>query len=97
MELPVLIERVEGNGYRASGPGPFALTAEGATPEEALRKLREQVTSRAAAGDRFGSLEVPREEHPLAPFGGYLKGHPLLERWKQAMAEYRRERDAAEP
>jgi hypothetical protein len=93
MQIPVLIEPVAGNGYRARGPEPFALTAEGTTPEEALQKLHEQVTSRAAAGTRFVSIEVSREEHPLAQFAGYLKDHPLLERWKQAMADYRKQRD----
>jgi predicted RNase H-like HicB family nuclease len=47
MELSVLIQRTAGNGYRAWCGEPLAASAEGATREEALEKLRaalEQLT-----------------------------------------------------
>ena len=40
MQIPILIEPVARNGFRARGGEPFALSAEGATREEALGKLR---------------------------------------------------------
>ncbi len=40
MQIPVLVERVKGNGYRARGVEPFAVSAKGSTREEALAKLR---------------------------------------------------------
>ncbi len=49
MEIPVLIEPVGPNGFRARSGEPFGLTAEGATREEALQKLREMVQNRIAA------------------------------------------------
>jgi hypothetical protein len=39
MQIPVLVERVKGNGYRARGTEPFAISAKGSTREEALAKL----------------------------------------------------------
>ncbi len=90
MEIPVLIEPVAGNGYRARGGEPFALTGEGATPEEALHQLRERIRGRLTPGARVVSLEVSPAEHPWGSFAGGLRGDPLLEAWKQAMAEYRR-------
>ena len=63
MDIPVLIEPVAGNGYRAVGVGLAPLTAEGATAEEALHRLRELLASRLAAGARLedsfvGALDV---------------------------------------
>jgi hypothetical protein len=93
MQIPVLIERVDSNGYRARGLEPFGFTAEGATEEEALQKLREQVQSRLASGARVVQLDVP-EEHPWARFAGTWKeGDPFIEEWKKAVEEYRRQID----
>ncbi|HKB39459.1 MAG TPA: hypothetical protein VKD72_23685 [Gemmataceae bacterium] len=91
MQVPVLIERVAENGYRARAGEPFGWSAEGATADEALGALKEIVTQKVAAGVTIVSLEVPITAHPWMKFAGKLKGHPLLEEWKQAMAEYRQE------
>jgi hypothetical protein len=93
MEIPVLIEPVAGDGYRARGGEPFALTGEGATPEEALQHLRERIRHRLTPGARVVSLQVSPPEPPWAPFAGALRGDPMLQDWKQAMAEYRRKMD----
>jgi hypothetical protein len=31
MQIPVLVERVKGNGYRARGTGPFTVSAKGSS------------------------------------------------------------------
>ncbi len=41
MQIPVLIESIAGNGYRARGGEPLPLTADGPTREAALHNLRE--------------------------------------------------------
>jgi hypothetical protein len=89
MEIPVLIEPVAGNGYRAVGVGLGPLDAEGATPAEALEKLRDLLASRLAAGARLVSLEVPGEGNPWAKAAGMYKDEPLFDEWCRAMAEYR--------
>jgi len=94
MQIPVLIEPVAGNGYRARGSEPFALSAEGATREEALARLREQLQDRIRQGAVILPLEVPAEPHPLAEFAGMFKDDPLFEDWQKAIADYRREVDA---
>ena len=91
MHLPILIEPVAGNGYRASAGQPFALSTEGATREEALQRLRQEIESRLAAGADIVSLEIPKQEHPLAPYVGMFRNNPLFAEWQQAMAEYRRQ------
>jgi hypothetical protein len=94
MIIPVVIEPIAGNGYRATG-GPFALTAEGATREESLAKLRELIEQRLAAGAQLLELEIKKpSSRPWTRFAGtWQAGDPFIERWKQAVEEYRRQMD----
>src|SRR5437016_4676790 len=50
MDIPVLIEPVAGNGYRAKCGEPLPISAEGRTRDEALANLRRLVEQRVAAG-----------------------------------------------
>jgi hypothetical protein len=93
MQIPVLIERVEGNGYRARGGEPLPLVAEGSTEDEALQKLRELIGERMASGAKLVQLDVGPTEHPWAEFVGKWKDDPLIDEWMQAVEEYRREVD----
>ena len=93
MKLPILIERITGNGYRARGGEPLPLVAEGATREEALTKLKEQLQARLRDGTELTSVDLAPTTHPLAEFAGMFKDDPMLEEWKQSMAEYRRKVD----
>ena len=94
MQIPILIELVAGNGYRSRGGEQFDLTAEGATREEVIAKLREQLQTRLRSGSEIISLELQPEPHPLARFAGMFKDDPLFESWQKSIAEYRREVDA---
>jgi hypothetical protein len=91
VEIAVLVERLKGNGYRARGAGPFALTGKGATREEALDKLRAKIQARFKDGVELVGLEVGPEPNPWVEFAGMFKDDPLIDEWKQAMAEYRNE------
>jgi predicted RNase H-like HicB family nuclease len=92
MQIPVLIERVEGNGYRARGGEPFAVTAEGATRDEALQRLLEVIKTRLADAECV-LVEVPTTENPLVQLEGVYKDDPLFDEWQTAIAEYRRQVD----
>jgi hypothetical protein len=94
MHISVLVERIAGNGYRARGADPFAITVKAATREGALAKLREKIDARLQRGAELVSLEVGPEANPGVKFAGMFKGDPLLGDWKQAMADYRKEVDA---
>jgi hypothetical protein len=95
MEIPVLVERVEGNGYRARGVEPFGVAGEGATPQEAIRSFREQVERRIAAGAQLVQVSIPvRPDHPWDRFfGTWHEGDPVINQWEQFVEEYRRETD----
>ena len=50
MQIPVLIEPVAGNGYRAAA---FNYSVEGASKEEAIEKLKKLLKERIAEGRRL--------------------------------------------
>jgi hypothetical protein len=95
VEVPVIIEPVTGNGYRAIGAGGLSLglSAEGATAAEAIDRLAEQVRMGVDAGARLAELSVAASLAPWMQDAGYLQDDPLYEPWREAMVEYRRQLD----
>jgi hypothetical protein len=90
MQIPVLLEKVAGDGYRARGGEPFGFTAEGATRDEALARLRQLVLDKLQAGADVVPLEIP-SEHPLLRRAGRLDPNdPVVQEWLEIMAENRR-------
>ena len=94
MKMPVYVEPVENNGFRARSGEPLALTSEGATADEAVRRLQEMVAARLARGGRVIEIDVPPSSNPWLRLAGMFKDDPLFEEWQQAIAERRREIDA---
>jgi hypothetical protein len=90
MQIPVLIEPIAHNGYRAQSKEPFALSAKGATREEALAKLRAKIEKRLKKGSEIVGLEVG-QPHPWMEFAGMYKDDPWIDDWVQSMAEYRQQ------
>lgn len=93
MQIPVLIEPIAGHGFRATGGQLLGVVAEAPTREEALAQLKEQLQNRFRNGAEIVTLELAPATHPWMEFAGMFKDDPLLEEWKQAMAEYRRQID----
>ncbi len=95
MQIAVLVERMGNNGYRARGGEPFGITAEGATREEALAKLKDEVQAKLRDGGEIVTMEVSPEPHPLEKFAGMFPDDALTREWEEAMAEYPRKVDEA--
>ena len=95
MEIAILVEPVANNGYRAECNAPLHLEAHGASRDEAIRKLREQIEQRLAAGGEIITLQVGAPQHPLARFAGMFKDDPLLAPWKAEMEAYRQQSENA--
>ena len=93
MQIPILVERLKGNGYRARGSAPFAITAKGATREEALARLREKIESRLQKGMELVEMEIGPQPHPLAKYAGMFKDDPLFKDVLRIMAENRKKMD----
>src|SRR6266404_4621428 len=91
MQIPVLIEPIPSNGYRATTGLPLVVSAEGATREEALLHLQQAVQSRLSDGAEIAAVEIATKEHPLARFAGMFKDNPLFDEWQQAIADYRQQ------
>ena len=93
MEIPVLIEPIASCGFRARSGEPLSLTAEGATRDEALQKLRELV-QRKVEGGELTMLEVGPFSHPWDAFvGKWADDDPLIAAWEKEVEAYRREVD----
>jgi len=68
VEFTVLVEHISGNGYRASCGEPLVATAEGATRDEALAKLRADLESRISADAEVVRLTIqPKRPIPKEP------------------------------
>lgn len=95
MEIPVLIEPVKENGYRAIGAGGLSvgLAAEGRTRQEALDKLGQLLQVRLEQGAEIIPLPLPSQPHPWSQDFGWLRDDPLLPAWRQAMEAYRQQLD----
>jgi hypothetical protein len=88
-----LIEPISGKKFRARGAEPFALSAEGATRQEALTRLKAQLEARLKSGTAIVPLEAGSEPHPLAEFAGMFKDDPYFEEVVEIMAANRRRMD----
>ncbi len=93
MQISVLVEPLAGNGYRAQGAAPFAFSAEGATREEAIAKVRQLCQARLSAGAEVVTVEVGAPPHPWLPFAGMFKDDPDFRDVVEIMAENRRKMD----
>jgi predicted RNase H-like HicB family nuclease len=91
MQIPVLVEQLKGNGYRARGTEPFAVSAKGATREEALAKLRTKIETRLKKGTELVGLEIGPPPNHWMEFAGMFKDDPWVDDWVKSMAEYRQE------
>jgi hypothetical protein len=93
MHIPVLLEPLPGNRYRARAGEPFALTAEGATRDEALRQLRELIDRQLRNGAELTSFELPGENPWLRMCGIYDPDDPMVQEWLEIMEANRRKMD----
>lgn len=89
MQIPVLVERLKRNGYRARLSEPFAVSSKGSTREEALTKLRAKIETRLGNGTELVGLEIGSQSDPWMEFAGMFKGDPWIDDWKKSIEEYR--------
>jgi predicted RNase H-like HicB family nuclease len=94
MQVPILIEWLPDNGFRATAGFPFCLTAEGKTRDEVLQKIRGLIDGYLTVGREILQLEVPIPDNPWLRSAGTLDpDDPLVQEWLQIMEENRRKAD----
>jgi hypothetical protein len=98
MDIPILIEMVPGGGFRASSGPPLALSAEGDTQPEAVRKLEALLRAKLDAGAWLDVVSLPSAvENPILRSAGIFSDKdPMVQEWLAIMAENRRAMDAEE-
>jgi DNA-binding transcriptional LysR family regulator len=86
MDIPVFVEPVNGNAYRASA---LSLSAEAATEEEAVARLQQLLAQRMTAGAKVVTIPVPLPP-PWAKYGGMWKeDDPVIQEYLAILAENR--------
>ena len=95
MTYDVLLEN-GGQRYQATVLGLPSCSTEGATREEALRRLRTLLRKRLSKAEIVQlELEDP-EPDPMLKFAGVFKDDPLFDEVEEEIRAYRREIDADE-
>jgi hypothetical protein len=98
MKIPILVEPIENAGYRATSGPPLAATAEGATRQEALDRLRAEIDRRMADGAVVMPLDITTtEENPWLEMAGMFRNNRLFDEWQAAIEEHRRKVDEEDP
>jgi hypothetical protein len=95
VQIPILVEPMTNNGYRATCGPPLALSAEGATRNEAVDKLALLLQDRLSNGAEIVAAEVPARvvESPWVKYAGMFKGDPMFAEGVEIMKENRRKDD----
>ncbi|MBI4583128.1 MAG: type II toxin-antitoxin system HicB family antitoxin [Planctomycetes bacterium] len=92
MQISVLVEPIENDGYRATVMAP-PLMAEAPTREEALNRLRELIRGKFSNAEVVRidiDVTIPGEAHPWKSIAGTWKDHPDAADFEQNIRDYRR-------
>ena len=85
MQIPILVEPVPGNGYRATAGLPLHLAADGATADEALSQLEELIKTlrvgNIICGIHVGDMPPDKTRHSTELFARNVMPH-LKGIWK---------------
>ena len=94
MQIPVVIESLPGNRFRATNAAPVPMMADGDSAEESLRLWHEKYVAMLPADAEVVRVESANGNvSPWAKFIGDLKDDPLVDVWRECVEEYRHQRD----
>jgi hypothetical protein len=95
MDIPVLLEALPANGYRATSWTPTRLSVEAASREEALEQVQRLVREQLAHAEVVHlNVALAGEGHPWQALAGTWKDHPDRAEFEQHLSDYRRQVDA---
>ncbi|HLQ43240.1 MAG TPA: hypothetical protein VK137_00810 [Planctomycetaceae bacterium] len=96
MQIPIVIEPLPNNRFRAQSSSPLSMIVEGDSAEESLRLWREKFSSclpTDAEVQVVSPSAIAPSLPPWAKYIGELKDDPLLDEWREGVEEYRKQRD----
>jgi hypothetical protein len=101
MQIPILIEPIEGGRYRIRTGEPFGLVAEGENYDAAVQALQCLIAARLSKGSCLGVLNVPNGISPTPsslpfPADALYMNDPSFAEMQQDIAAFRRTEDEAE-
>ncbi|MCC6493669.1 MAG: hypothetical protein IT424_11690 [Pirellulales bacterium] len=94
MQIPVVVESVGSDHFRAQSLPPFSAVADGTTKEEAVSKVRDELNKQIEEGKDVVMVEVEtKAENPWLKIAGRLKDNPSFDEWRAEVEAYRRQCD----
>lgn len=96
MQIPILIEKIEKNGYRATAGSLFDFTVEAPTRDEVLHKARTAIAEKIRAGAEVVQLDLPLDNPWLRQIGIQDPNDPFIQDFKAILEENRRAADETE-
>ncbi len=91
MKIPILIEPISDDRFRATGIEPFVGSVEADTANAALAKMKQLLVDRLAQGARIEAIDLPHGANPWLDGAGMFRDDPYFDPWQQAIVDYRRE------
>jgi hypothetical protein len=95
MEIPILIEAIEGGRFRARAGEPFGASAEGTTAEEAAQQLAVLLRNRLHAGAQLAAIELGNGPHPPLHLDPLPDDDWFFQTLREAIAENRQRENEA--
>jgi hypothetical protein len=95
MQIPIVIEAIEGGRYRARTGGPLELTVEGDAPDEVRSAMERLIGEYLRRGAQLSSINVPDAvsvRKPLRTDNAYLTD-PTYAEMQELIAQHRREEE----
>lgn len=94
MDVSVMLEQVEGNGFRATALVPTPLVSEAPTRDEAVSGIRTLLCEKLSGAELI-QIEVPVAigDNPWLAIAGSWRDHPDVDEVVENMKAYRREVD----
>ena len=95
MDISVMLEKVNGNGYRATALVPTPLVAEAATRDEAVVRIRDLIHEKLSHVEVI-QVAVPfaASPNPWLAIAGTWRDHPDVDKVVENIEAYRREVDS---
>ena len=92
MQIPILVEPIDGGRFRARTGAPFDIVVEGETRLEAVRGVEDALRERQRNGTELYWSEVS-ETPSVGKYAGMLLDDDLTKRYLEAVDEYRKKCD----
>jgi predicted RNase H-like HicB family nuclease len=100
MHVLILIEPIEGEGFRARAGEPFGVSAEGKTAAEAAQQLKTILRDRLQTGSRLALLDLGNGLPPPTPAPLHLEPLPdddwFFQTMREAISENRQRENEAD-